>query len=171
MRMEDKKNINILVLMKLFGLRLDIDSYIFLFKNMMILINFIIIISLTFITKNKLIPIFYLISVILFELLTRYIDKKIIESFENTENEIDYVITGRIKYSIFQKMIEDLDTETKYHVCRGLDEEGYVKDWAIFRKDMSHKEYFANTNEAILSSSKNDITDLLLFVEKEKKDV
>ena len=66
MRMEDKKNINILVLMKLFGLRLDIDSYIFLFKNMMILINFIIIISLTFITKNKLIPIFYLISVILY---------------------------------------------------------------------------------------------------------
>ena len=75
----------------------------------------------------------------------------------------------KVKYRLFEKIIQDLDTK-KYHVCRELDESGYIVSWIIFRQDMPIEEYFSPNNKPLLSSEKNDIFDLIKFVKEYKND-
>lgn len=75
-------------------------------------------------------------------------------------------MTIKITWQLFERIINDLNKK-KYHICRELDENGYIKSWIIFKQDMPLEEYFSPDNKAILSSKYNDIFDLINFVKEQ----
>ena len=48
-----------------------------------------------------------------------------------------------------------------------LDENGYVKQWSVYRQDMSMDKYFSPENLPILSSKNNNIFDLINFLKEQ----
>lgn len=68
----------------------------------------------------------------------------------------------------FEKVIKGIDKK-KYHVGRSIafdeDNNPYISQWDIFRKDMKMEEYFSPENLAILSSRNNNtIEDIEEFI-------
>lgn len=100
-------------------------------------------------------------------LIVKYYGQNIEKEFEFFEDNLEFSITEKVTYKLFNKMIEDLD-EKKYHICRELDENGYIKAWSIFRQNMPIEKYFSEENKPILTSTNNDISDLLIFLEEQK---
>lgn len=100
-------------------------------------------------------------------LLIKYKGQKIDEEIESFEDDLEFCMTGKIKYKLFNKMIEDLDRK-KYHFCACLDENGYVKNWSIYRQDMSVEKYFSEDNKPLLTSEENNILDLMNFIKEQK---
>lgn len=100
-------------------------------------------------------------------LLIKYKGQKIDEEIESFEDDLEFCMTGKIKYKLFNKMIEDLDRK-KYHFGVSLDAKGYVYSWAIYRKDMSAEEYFSEDNKPLLTSEENNILDLMNFIKEQK---
>ena len=77
------------------------------------------------------------------------------------------IVNKKITWQLFEKIIHDLNRK-KYHICRELDENGYIKSWTIFRQDMTIEEYFSPNNKPLLCSKDNDIFDLIDFVKEQK---
>lgn len=100
-------------------------------------------------------------------LIVKYKGQKIEEELNNFEEDLEFYITGKIKYKLFYRMIEDLDKK-KYHIGTELDENGYIKSWSIYNKDMPTEQYFSAENKPLLTSTKNDIFDLLNFIKEQK---
>lgn len=70
----------------------------------------------------------------------------------------------------FEKLVKRID-KNKYHVNRSIrfTENGipYIDSWNIYRKNMSHEEYFSPENLAILSSNyDNTLEDIEKFIEE-----
>lgn len=74
---------------------------------------------------------------------------------------------NKINYRVFYKLVKNLNRK-KFHLGISLDENGYVKHWSIYRKDMSIEEYFSTENKAVLSSNQNNIDDLINFIKEQK---
>jgi len=102
-------------------------------------------------------------------LIQTYIRQQIDKKMEELEENIDFNTTGRIKPSVFNAMIDGLDLKRKYHICRELDGEGYIKDWTLYRQDMETEEYFSDSNIPILDSKNNTITDLIIYALENKE--
>ena len=100
-------------------------------------------------------------------LIVSYKLKKIEEELDCFEDDLEFNITGKIKYTLFNRMIEDLNRK-KYHIGTELDENGYIKSWSIYNKDMPTEQYFSAENKPLLTSTKNDIFDLLNFIKEQK---
>lgn len=66
---------------------------------------------------------------------------------------------NNMDFKKFEEVIKGIDKK-KYHVGRTIafDENNnpYISQWDIFRKDMSTEEYFSPENLAILSSRNNN---------------
>lgn len=73
----------------------------------------------------------------------------------------------KITLQLFEKIVHDL-YKKKYHICRELDENGYIKSWIIFNQDMALEDYFSPNNEPLLSSKNNNIFDLIDFIKEHK---
>ena len=72
----------------------------------------------------------------------------------------------------FEEAVKKIDKK-KYHVGRTIafDENNnpYISQWDIFRKDMSTEEYFSSENLAILSSRNNNtLEDIEEFIRSQK---
>lgn len=100
-------------------------------------------------------------------LIVSYKLQKIEEELDCFEDDLEFNITGKIKYTLFNRMIEDLNRK-KYHIGTELDENGYIKSWSIYNKDMPTEQYFSAENKPLLTSTKNDIFDLLNFIKEQK---
>ena len=100
-------------------------------------------------------------------LVVNYVGKKIDEELDNFEDDLQFNITGKVTYKLFNRMIEDLDRK-KYHIGTELDENGCIKAWSIYNKDMSTEEYFSAENKPLLTSKENNIVDLLKFIKEQK---
>lgn len=74
---------------------------------------------------------------------------------------------NKINYKEFYDLVKDLDRK-KFHFGACLDENGYVKNWSIYRKDMSVEEYYSAENKAVLSSEQNNIDDVINFIKEQK---
>ena len=73
----------------------------------------------------------------------------------------------------FENLVKKLDKD-KYHIYRELgfnrDNTPYIRNWDIFRKDMSLDEFFDKDNVAVLSSIRgNTIEDIKELIRKENK--
>lgn len=74
---------------------------------------------------------------------------------------------NKINYKAFYNLVKDLDNK-KFHFGACLDENGYVKNWSIYRKNMSIEEYFSEDNKPLLTSEENNILDLMNFIKEQK---
>ena len=72
----------------------------------------------------------------------------------------------KINYKKFYDLVEKLDRE-KFHLGVALDENGYVKQWSVYRQDMAIDEYFSPENLPILTSQENNIIDLINFIKEQ----
>lgn len=77
----------------------------------------------------------------------------------------------KIDLKEFEELVKKLD-KNKYHICRELgfdtDNTPYIRNWDIFRKDMSLDDFLDKNNVAVLSSIRgNTIEDLKELVRKE----
>lgn len=109
------------------------------------------------------------ICVTIIGLVQIYTRQQIDKKMKELEENIDFNTTGRIKPSVFNTMIDGLDLKRKYHICRELDSEGYIKDWTLYRQDMETEEYFSDSNIPILNSKNNTIADLIIFAMENKE--
>lgn len=166
----DSNTSNILTKVKIIGLRADIRYYIDLFYIILETI-----LSVLFFICALFIPyqiatllLIFPVLVLIVHFVTKYIKQEIDVKIDDFEDDVEFCITGKANYKLFQKMIKVLD-RNKYHIYRELDENGYIKDWAIFRKDMEIEKYFSKENRPLLTSTENDILDLINFVAKEKE--
>lgn len=73
----------------------------------------------------------------------------------------------KINYKAFYNLVKDLDSK-KFHLGTCLDENGYVKNWSIYRQDMSVEKYFSEDNKPLLTSEENNILDLMNFIKEQK---
>ena len=161
---------NILTKVKIIGLRTNINYYIDLFniilETILSVLYFICALFIPYQIATLLL--IFPILILIICLVTKYIKQEINTKIYDFEDDVEFYITGKANYKLFQRIIKDLD-RNKYHIYRELDEDGYIKDWAIFRKDMEIEKYFSKENKALLTSTENDILDLINFVAKEKK--
>ena len=166
----DSNTSNILAKVKIIGLRADIRYYIDLFYIVLETI-----LSVLFFICTLLVPyqmttlvLIFPVLILIVHFVTKYIKQEIDVKIDDFEDDVEFCITGKANYKLFQKMIKVLDRD-KYHIYRELDENGYIKDWAVFRKDMEIEKYFSKENRPLLTSTENDILDLINFVAKEKE--
>ena len=166
----ERNTSNILAKIKIIGLRADIRYYIDLFyiilETILSVLFFICALFIPYHIATLLLIFPILILVIHFTI--KYIKQEIDTKIDDFEDDVEFCITGKTNYELFQKMIKDLDRD-KYHIYRELDENGYIKDWAVFRKDMDIEKYFSQENKPLLTSKENSILDLINFVAKEKQ--
>ena len=164
----DKGILNILIQRRINNVRhnLHINNVNF-GVTLLVIFTFLFIIIAIFVPKEmfSLLFVFPILSVCV-ALIVEYNRHKIEEMLDYFENDLELYITGRSKYEVFEKIIKDLD-RNKYHICREVDEDGYIKNWYIFRKDMSIDKYFSAENKPLLTSKENDIFDLINFVKEE----
>lgn len=164
----DKELLNYLTKIKINDLRYNLHKYNLSFGLALVIICFLLFFVVLAFAKKEMIfllIVFQCLNVCIV-LLTSYNEQKIDEELDCFENDLELYITGRAKYEAFEKIIKDLD-RNKYHICRELDEDGYIKNWYIFRKDMSIDKYFSTENKPLLTSEDNDIFDLINFVKEE----
>ena len=90
-------------------------------------------------------------------LIVNYYGQNIENELDFFEDSLEFSITGKVKYKLFNEMIKDLDMK-KYYIGYDIDDKGYVNNWSIINKE--YKE--------LLSSENNNISDLLIFVEEQK---
>lgn len=164
----DKRILNILIQSKINNLRYNLHvNNINFGVTLLVIFTFLFFIMVIFVPKEmaSLLFVFPILNVCV-ALIVEYNRQKIDEMIDCFENDLELYITGRAKYAAFEKIIKDLD-RNKYHVCRELDEDGYIKNWYIFRKDMPIDKYFSAENTPLLTSEENDIFDLINFVKEE----
>ena len=170
----DKSTLNILTKIKInkleYYLRTNIFSIGFILQLILLFIQMVFAILIPDETAFIFILLAFPILICCTALIVKYKGQKIEEELEFFEDDMEFYITGRVKYKLFEKIIKNLDRK-KYHICREIDANGYIEDWSIFRKDMSIDEYFSAENKPLLSSEKNNILDLKNFVKEQKNEI
>ena len=78
---------------------------------------------------------------------------------------LEYEMIGKLSHRLLESKLKKLDVK-KFHICRELNEKGYIKYWAIY----NNENLFDPENKPILDSNKNDLVDLELFIDKIKKE-
>ena len=166
----DSNTSNILAKVKIIGLRTSINYYIdLLYVILETILSVLFFICALFIPYQiSTLLLIYPILILAIYFVIKYIKQEINTKIDNFEDDVEFCITGKANYKLFQRMIKDLD-RNKYHIYRELDKDGYIKDWAIFRKDMEIEKYFSKENRPLLTSKENDMLDLINFVAKEKE--
>lgn len=100
-------------------------------------------------------------------LIIKYQGQKLKEELKCFEDDLEFNITGKVTYKLFYRMINSLNKK-KFHINVSLNEDGYIKNWSIYRKDMPIEEYFSEKNKPLLTSKKNDMLDLINFVKEQE---
>lgn len=111
--------------------------------------------------------IFFAALLIISMLIQDYIMQEVGKRLDFESDIQLYQKTGKIKFELFENIIKSLNRE-KYHICRGLDCEGNISEWSIFRRDMPIDDYFKEENEPILTE-KDGLLSLIFFVKGEEK--
>ena len=165
----NKSTLNILTKIKIYGLRYCLHN-----NNANIGYIFQLIFLFLFFVLTILVPNDMAFLLLVFPILNcctaliiKYTGQKIDKEFDYFEDYMEFLITDKIKCELFEEFIKDLDIK-KYHICRELDADGYIKNWTIFRKDMPIDEYFSAENQALLTSERNSILDLKKFIREQK---
>ena len=137
-------------------------DYIFLPILIVILIMFITTDNIVFLISGMLLEIIYFIT-------SKRISKLLKRDIKSHEIMTYILFKQNMPLSIFEYLVEDIDVE-KYHICRKLDENGYVKEWIIYKKKgLTDEEFYSPRNKPIISSKKNSFLDLVDFVENPRK--
>lgn len=100
-------------------------------------------------------------------LITNYQDSKFKEELKCFKDDLEFNITGKVTYKLFYRMTDGLNKK-KFHFGVTLDPNGYIESWSIYRKDMPLEQYFSTENKPLLTSTKNDIFDLLNFIKEQE---
>lgn len=161
---------NISIKIKTSSLQIIIRQYINLFSMIIITVLLVLEILLFILLQGKhtIICIIFPLLVSIVSLTEGYISEKVSTEIQDTSDDLEFYLTGKMTLKFFERIIKNIDKET-YHICRGIDKNGYIKDWYIFNKDMSSNKFYSMENKPLLSSEKNDILDLLLWVEKNQR--
>ena len=137
-------------------------DYIFLPILIVILIMFITTDNIVFLISGMLLEIIYFIT-------SKRISKLLKRDIKSHEIMTYILFKQNMPLSVFEYLVEDIDVE-KYHICRKLDENGYVKEWIIYKKKgLTDEEFYSPRNKPIISSKKNSFLDLVDFVENPRK--
>ena len=100
-------------------------------------------------------------------LIINYQDSKFKEELKCFKDDLEFNITGKVTYKLFYRMTDGLNKK-KFHFGVTLDPNGYIESWSIYRKDMPLERYFSTENKPLLTSTKNDIFDLLNFIKEQE---
>ena len=165
----DKNTLNVLSKIRIIDLKYYLHTNIFSigFILQLILLFMQIVFAIFVPSELTLLLLIFPILICCTAFIVDYKGQKIEEELDNFEEDLEFNITGKIKYKLFHRMIEDLD-KRKYHIYTELDENGYIKAWTIYNKNMSTEEYFSAENKPLLTSRENDIVDLLNFIKEQK---
>lgn len=158
----DKENLNLLIKFRLVGLKQSLhvnNGSIGAVLQIILLILFFVMAIFVPAEMATLLFVFPIINCII-ALIVKYYGQNIKKELDFFEDSLEFSITEKITYKLFNEMIKDLDRK-KYRVSIGIDDKGYVSTWAIY--DKKYNELITNDN--------NSISDLLIFVEEHKNDV
>lgn len=137
-------------------------DYIFLPILIVILIMFITTDNIVFLISGMLLEIIYFIT-------SKRISKLLKRDIKSHEIMTYILFKQNMPLSVFEYLVEDIDVE-KYHICRKLDENGYVKEWIIYKKKgLTDEEFYNPKNKPIISSKRDSFLDLVYFAENPKK--
>ena len=137
-------------------------DYIFLPILIVILIMFITTDNIVFFISGMLLEIIYFIT-------SKRISKLLKRDIKSHEIMTYILFKQNMPLSVFEYLVEDIDVE-KYHICRKLDENGYVKEWIIYKKKgLTDEEFYNPKNKPIISSERDSFLDLVYFAENPKK--
>lgn len=137
-------------------------DYIFLPILIVILIMFITTDNIVFLISGMLLEIIYFIT-------SKRISKLLKRDIKSHEIMTYILFKQNMPLSVFEYLVEDIDVE-KYHICRKLDENGYVKEWIIYKKKgLTDEEFYNPKNKPIISSERDSFLDLVYFAENPKK--
>ena len=135
-----------------------------------IFLPIIIVIFTILVTTNNII---FLYSTLLLEIFYFIISNKVSKLLERdikSHEIMTYILfKQKMPLSVFEYLVENIDVE-KYHICRKLDENGYVKEWVIYKKKgLTDEEFYNPKNKPIISSERDSFLDLVYFAENPKK--
>lgn len=157
----DNENLNLLIKFRLFGLRQYLhvnNGGIGAVLQIILLMLFFAMVVFVPAEMATLLFVFPIINCII-ALIVKYYGQNIEKEFDFFEDSLEFSITGKVTYKLFNEMIKDLDRK-KYQISMGIDDKGYVSTWAIYDKKYND----------LITSADNHISDLLIFVEEQKND-
>lgn len=157
----DNENLNLLIKFRLLGLRQYLhvnNGTIGALLQIILLVLFFVMVVFVPAEMATLLFVFPIINCII-ALIVKYYGQNIEKELDFFEDSLEFSITGKITYKLFNEMIKDLDRK-KYRVSIGIDDKGYVSTWAIYDKKYND----------LITSADNHISDLLIFVEEQKND-
>ena len=158
----DKENLNLLIKFRLVGLKQFLhvnNGSIGAVLQIILLILFFVMAIFVPAEMATLLFVFPIINCII-ALIVKYYGQNIEKELDFFEDSLEFSITGKVTYKLFNEMVKDLDRE-KYQISMGIDDKGYVSTWAIYDKKYND----------LITSADNHISDLLIFVEEHKNDV
>ena len=155
----DKENLNLLIKFRLVGLKQFLhvnNACIGVVLQIILLILFFVMAIFVPTEMATLLFVFPIINCII-ALIVKYYGQNIEKELDFFEDSLEFSITEKITYKLFNEMTKDLDRKN-YQVSIGIDDKGYVSTWVIY--DKKYKE--------LISSDNNIFTDLLIFVEEQR---
>lgn len=158
----DNENLNLLIKFRLLGLRQYLhvnNGTIGALLQIILLVLFFVMVVFVPAEMATLLFVFPIVNCII-ALIVKYYGQNIEKELDFFEDSLEFSITGKITYKLFNEMVKDLDRK-KYQISMGIDDKGYVSTWAIYDKK----------NNELITNDNNSISDLLIFVEEHKNDV
>ena len=129
----------------------------------------IVIVAMLITTNDTVILMLILLLEILYLLIRNCVSKLLKRDIKSHEVMTYVLFKQKMPLSMFEYLVEDVDAK-KYSVFRKLDENGYIKEWIIYKKKgLTDEEFYSPKNKPIISSKKNSFLDLVDFVESPRK--
>lgn len=129
----------------------------------------IVIVAMLITTNDIVISLLILLLEILYLVIRNCISKLLKRNIKSHETMTYVLFKQKISTSVFEYLVDDVD-KNKYSIFKKLDENGFIKEWIIYKKKgLTDEEFYNPKNKPIISSKKNSFLDLVDFAENPKK--